>query len=256
MARRQPEQHPPPVQWLQVHYTKTGPARFASHRDLARAFERALRRTGVPMAYSSGFSPHPRISYASAAPTGAASLAEYLEIGLALDCDPEAVRQALELALPPGMGVPRVRQPARRGLAELLTASLWRLDSPEAPPGAMGAALGALLDLGTAVVERATGKGLRRIEVRPALLAGTPAGAGLEVLLAHGAPQVRPDDLFAALVRLEPALTGRPVLATRLAQGRPDEGSGLLDPFAVEAALDQQVAAPPGVDEHGDQPSL
>ena len=59
-----------------------GPLRFTSHRDFARAFERALRRARVPIAYSQGFTPHPKISYASAAPTGVASEAEYLEIGL------------------------------------------------------------------------------------------------------------------------------------------------------------------------------
>src|SRR4029453_11201813 len=82
---------PPRVQWRRVKYAKRGRARFTSHRDFGRAFERALRRAGVPMAYSSGFSPHPRISYPNASPTGAASEAEYLEIGLAAACDPDKV---------------------------------------------------------------------------------------------------------------------------------------------------------------------
>src|SRR6059058_2885844 len=95
---RQPEGPPPPpvVQRLRVRYAKRGRARFTSHRDFSRAFERALRRAGVPMAYSSGFSPHPRISYANASPTGAASEAEYCEIGLTEPCDPERVREALD----------------------------------------------------------------------------------------------------------------------------------------------------------------
>ncbi len=82
MARK-PEGPPPPptVQRLRVHYTKRGRLRFSSHRDFQRAFERALRRAAVPMAYSAGFSPHPKVSYAGAAPTGVASEAEYLEIG-------------------------------------------------------------------------------------------------------------------------------------------------------------------------------
>ena len=106
-SRTQPEQHAPPVQWLRVRYAKRGRARFTSHRDFGRAFERALRRAGVPMAYSSGFSPHPRISYPNAAPTGAASEAEYLEIGLAAACDPDKVKDALDAALPPGLDVAR-----------------------------------------------------------------------------------------------------------------------------------------------------
>ena len=56
--------------------------RFASHRDIARAVERGVRRAGLPVAHSAGFSPHPKISYSGGAPTGAASEAEYLEISL------------------------------------------------------------------------------------------------------------------------------------------------------------------------------
>ena len=107
-TRTQPEQHAPPVQRLRIKYAKRGRARFTSHRDFGRAFERALRRAAVPMAYSSGFSPHPRISYANAAPTGAASEAEYLEIGLAAACDPAAVQAALDAALPPGLDIVEV----------------------------------------------------------------------------------------------------------------------------------------------------
>src|SRR5512132_4687121 len=86
-SRTQPEQHAPPVQWLRLRYAKRGRLRFTSHRDFARAFERALRRAAVPMAYSAGFSPHPKVSYVGAAPTGVASEAEYLEIGLAAPVD-------------------------------------------------------------------------------------------------------------------------------------------------------------------------
>ena len=59
---RTPDGPPPPptVQRLRVHYAKRGRLRFSSHRDFQRAFERALRRAAVPMAYSAGFSPHPQ----------------------------------------------------------------------------------------------------------------------------------------------------------------------------------------------------
>ena len=69
---RQPTGPPPPptVQKLRLRYTKRGPLRFASHRDLARALERALRRAQVPMAFSAGFSPHPKISTWGPLPPG------------------------------------------------------------------------------------------------------------------------------------------------------------------------------------------
>jgi hypothetical protein len=131
---RQPEGPPPPptVQKLRLRYAKRGPLRFASHRDLARALERALRRAGVPMAFSAGFSPHPKISYVGAAPTGAASEAEYLEIGLAEARDPEAVRAALDASLPPGVDVLECVEAAEGSgsLADRIDAARWRVELP------------------------------------------------------------------------------------------------------------------------------
>src|SRR5215204_3004913 len=103
MPRQDPPQQPPPVQRLRVRYAKRGRLRFTSHRDFSRAFERAVFRARIPMAYSSGFNPHPRISYAGASPTGAASEAEYLEIGLSEQVDPEDVRRQLDASLPEGL---------------------------------------------------------------------------------------------------------------------------------------------------------
>src|SRR5262245_65881512 len=95
----------PVVQRIRIRYAKRGRLRFTSHRDFARAFGRAVQRARVPIAYSQGFTPHPKISYASAAPTGVASEAEYLEIGLRARVDPEAARAALDEALSPGLDV-------------------------------------------------------------------------------------------------------------------------------------------------------
>src|ERR1043165_10081425 len=101
MARRVPTGPPPPpvVQRIRIRYAKRGRVRFTSHRDFARAFERALRRADIPMAYSAGFHPHPRISYVNAAPTGVASEAEYLEIALAERREPAELAAVLDAAL-------------------------------------------------------------------------------------------------------------------------------------------------------------
>ena len=110
----QPEQQPPPVQRLRIRYAKRGRLRFTSHRDFSRAFERAVFRARIPMAYSSGFNPHPRISYAGAAPTGSASEAEYLEIALAEVIDPARAHADLDEALPDGLDVLEVVRQRRR----------------------------------------------------------------------------------------------------------------------------------------------
>ena len=116
---RTPEGPPPPpaVQKLRIRYAKRGRLRFSSTRDFQRALERALRRADVPMAFSAGFHPHPKISYANAAPTGTASEAEYVEISVTHRVDPDSLREALDEALPVGLDVLQVVEaaPGRAG---------------------------------------------------------------------------------------------------------------------------------------------
>ena len=139
-----PEGPPPPptVQRLRVHYAKRGRLRFTSHRDFQRAFERALRRAAVPMAYSAGFSPHPKVSYAGAAPTGVASEAEYLEIGLAERCDPERLAGRAGRVAPArprrprgGRGGPAAGEHQAPSLADRLEASVWQVTLAGVSPG-------------------------------------------------------------------------------------------------------------------------
>jgi len=223
------------VQRLRVRYAKRGRARFTSHRDFGRAFERALRRAGVPMAYSSGFSPHPRISYANASPTGAASEAEYLEIGLSELCDPAKVQAALDAALPPGLDVVEVVPSPPGALADLLTGSRWAVDLVGVPADAVGAAVTALLAQQSVQVERMTKNGMRLFDARAAVISLTleePTRADavrLLVTLAHTVPAVRPDDVLAALVAVSPGVASdvAPVL-TRLSQGVLDPVTGLV----------------------------
>src|SRR4051812_10403934 len=170
---RQPDGPPPPpvVQRLAIRYAKRGRLRFTSHRDFARAFERALRRAGVPMAYSAGFSPHPKISWVGAAPTGVASEAEYVEIGLAEVCDPERVRRDLDAALPAGLDVVAVIETAHRGLAEHVEASRWRAELPGVTETEVAAAAERFLALDSAPVERLMKDGRRTIDARAAVVA-------------------------------------------------------------------------------------
>jgi radical SAM-linked protein len=67
---------------LRLRYAKLGRIRFTSQRDVARMWERALRRSGLPVAWSEGFSPRPLLSFGLALPTGAESLGEYLDVRL------------------------------------------------------------------------------------------------------------------------------------------------------------------------------
>ncbi|WP_109506491.1 TIGR03936 family radical SAM-associated protein [Nocardioides speluncae] len=227
--REQPEQQAPPVQRLRIRYAKRGRLRFTSHRDFSRAFERAIFRARVPMAYSSGFNPHPRISYAGAAPTGSASEAEYLEIGLAEVADPAAIKALLEEALPDGLDVLEVVESPGGSLADLLTASRWLIDTT-ADQAAAAAAVAAFLASDEVLVQRMTKKGVREFNCRAAVASLTvverAGGARLDLLLRHVVPAVRPDDVLTGLAAAGGLEAGESPLLTRLAQGPYDESTG------------------------------
>lgn len=70
------------VERIRFRYAKRGKIRFTSQRDVARMWERALRRSGLPVAWSEGFSPRPLLSFGLALPTGCESRAEYLDVRL------------------------------------------------------------------------------------------------------------------------------------------------------------------------------
>ncbi|MBK9434870.1 MAG: DUF2344 domain-containing protein [Micrococcales bacterium] len=227
MARRTPDrEYVPPVQTLQLRYAKRGRMRFASHRDFQRAWERALRRVAVPMAYSAGFSPHPKISYAGAAPTGAASEAEYLEIGVLQVVNPQELCEALDRSLPEGLDVVGIVE-ADGSLVEALKASRWRIQWPMP----VGEAVEAFVAQSHVEVERTTKAGRRRVDVR-ALCSDLVMVAPdtLEVTVAHAEPTPRPAEVVAAIRVVTPDLPDVPVLATRLAQGTPEPG-GVAPPF-------------------------
>ena len=198
-----------------VQYAKQDRMRYASHRDFARVFERALRRAEVPMAYSSGFTPHPRISYINPTFTGAESVAEYLVLALSSVVEPDDVRQRLSSAMPQGFPILDVRPVPK---TPTFTSSLWEVQGTvPCLTLSAGEQLTTMLSSPLEVV-RETKNGPRRFDVRPALesLTLTEEGA-LRMVIRHTEPLIRPDDVLAALRSLHPQL-GPTDLIIRLAQ--------------------------------------
>jgi radical SAM-linked protein len=246
MARRTPDGPPPPpvVQRVRLHYAKRGRLRFTSHRDFARAFERALRRAAVPMAYSAGFTPHPKISYVGAAPTGVASEAEYLEIGLAAEVDVDELRATLDAALPEGLDIVDAVLAGPGSLPERMHASAWRIELPGVDEATAGAALAEFLARTEVSVERLTKDGRRLLDARAPVVRASVSGAAadgsdhtravLDLVVRQVTPTVRPDDVVAALRDVAGLAPTGPPVAARLAQGPLDEDGEIGDPLAAD----------------------
>ena len=241
---RQPDGPPPPptVQKLRIRYAKRGRLRFASHRDLARTLERALRRAQVPMAFSAGFSPHPKISYLGAAPTGAASEAEYVEIGVSVRCDPEAVRVALDDSLPTELAILECVEAGEGtgSLADRIDTSVWRVELPGLTPAELGPAVEEFLSREVVIVAKRTKNGPKDVDVRPSVIsasAGEEAGCAiLHMVVRQGTPAVRPDDVLAALTAVADLRPPLPPRAVREAQGRLDDTGTVADPLGPDRA--------------------
>jgi radical SAM-linked protein len=232
--------------------------RFASHRDIARAVERGVRKADLPVAHSAGFSPHPKISYAGGAPTGTASEAEYLEIALTGECPAPDVRDRLNVALPDGIDVIEVLEVAG-GLGGLrLEGSQWRVVLPGVAPADAARVVQAFLAAKSVVVERSTSKGTRQLDARAAVVtleldrrAGQDGDAGcaiLRMVVRHLTPAVRPDDILAALSKVAGTVAAlapsSPPLVTRLAQGPlgMEAGTGGASDGAAAEAVGAQSA--------------
>ncbi len=239
-----------PVCKVRLRYAKRGKLRFTSHRDVARAFERALRRAGLPMAYSQGYHPHPKVSWLGAAPTGAASEAEYVEIALVEHLDPEMVRARLDAALPDGLAVLEGVFAGPGALADRIDASAWRIEVRGVDGARLREAADLLLATPKLLVERVTKDGPRSIDARAAIVSlevedgpavlPEPDHLGecgiLMAVVRQVSPAVRPDDVLSALGAVAGLPSSVLVKAIRTAQGWLDDDGGLVDPLAADRA--------------------
>jgi radical SAM-linked protein len=246
------------VQRIRLRYTKRGRLRFTSHRDFQRAFERALRRAGAPMAYSAGFTPHPKVSYANAAPTGTASEAEYLEIALAEHRDPETLRALLDTSMPDGLDIVDAVEVRTGDFADRLQASTWEIRLDGVTVETAGAAVAAFLAAPSVEVRRQTKKGVRTFDARAAVARleaapgpsdgpGERACAILRLVVRHLTPAVRPDDVLSGLRATADLAPPVAPGVTRLAQGPLDEEHGTVtDPLTPDRDAVLVATAPGG----------
>jgi radical SAM-linked protein len=185
-----------------------------------------------------------------------ASEAEYLELALAERVEPEALRAALDAALPPGLDVLECVEAGPGSLADRVEVSRWRVELPGVAPERLVAAVEAFLGRERVEVQRLTKDGRRTLDARGPVVSarcgseaaqgGLSACAIIDLVVRQVTPAVRPDDVLAALravADLEPSIAPR---ASRMAQGRLDDTGGIADPLGPDraAALAAREGAP------------
>lgn len=211
---------------IRVRFTKQGKVRFTSHRDVARLWERALRRSSLPVASTEGFSPRPKMHFGLALSTGHESLGEYLDIDLREpvgdDTDLDALPAMLSPLLPVGIEIERVAAIDRSvmSLQEAVVACDWRLEVVGADTAAVQHAVDALVAAEQLTVTRQRKGKEVSDDIRPAILALRVADDGwLEAELATQPRGIRPSELIAALA----TFVARPAI------GGLDEGESLVE---------------------------
>jgi radical SAM-linked protein len=199
---------------IRCRYTKIGKVRFLGHRDLARGLDRALRRTGVPVARTQGFTPRFKLAFGLALPTGAESVAEFLDIDLSANepVDLLQLPSAVSAVLPPGVDITAVGplEPHSGSLQSSVTSCTWEITLSSADEAAVAEGVERALTA-TELVASVTRKGVEaQQDLRPDLiqlgvLPPTDDGAirlELELTSAAGAGggrSVRPGDVIQAI---------------------------------------------------------
>ena len=226
---------------IRIRFGKLGRVRWTSHRDVARMWERALRRARLPLAYTEGFSPRPKLSFGLALPTGCESNAEYLDVALSETVAPADLTATFSSLLPDGVDVLAAQVlPAGSGsLQEEVTSCRWEIDVPQMGPDALAEVIDRVLGAETLSVTRERKGRPVTDDMRPSVLAlsSLASGAGAQLVAELGTrPRgVRPAEL-AQVMGIELGL------ARRTNQWIERDGSRwepLATPAAVAAVLER-----------------
>lgn len=198
---------------IRIRFTKTGKIRWTSHRDVARIWERTIRRVGLPIAYSQGFSPHPKVHFGLALSTGHESLAEYLDLDLDDDA-PEvpgpaelaALAAPLTAALPVGLEVTAVAPIADNAtsLQQAVESCEWRIEIRGVEPHEVAPAIERVLAAPELTITRQRKGRDVTDDIRPYVLAlavvgPTDAGTEIDAHLATQPRGLRTSELLAVL---------------------------------------------------------
>ncbi len=99
---------------FRITFSKTGPLVFISHLDLAHTFVRAMNRALIPLRYSEGFNPHPKLAFALPLSVGMAGENEMCDVGLKTDMGPDELMQKLISVMPEYITIKKVKAPGKK----------------------------------------------------------------------------------------------------------------------------------------------
>ena len=177
------------VQRIRVRFQKTGELTVISHLDLMRAFERALRRAGLPLRMTEGFNPHPRLSFPAALGVGIEGAEEVMEFDLADWVTPSEVERRLREQLPAGLNILSVK-PADPQQTARVQEVAYRAEPAEAAlsedPRLSAEALEAFRRKPELLVERRRKGRDKSVDIRPFLISVERDGAGVTLRLKAG----------------------------------------------------------------------
>ena len=184
---------------LLAKFEKRQAASLTSHLDLQRNMQRALRRTGLPIAYSKGFNPHAVLSFATALPLGYESVCEIMDIQLSGDADVENAINALNAALPTGLTALEARLVGDS--FPTLTACCYAACYTIALSEEMGEeSVAAFLASDEVLMDKKSKSGMRKVDIRPLVHEMRLDGQILHLKVTHtGDSALRPDLLLKAL---------------------------------------------------------
>lgn len=162
-------------------YEKTGPAAYLSQLELQTVFERALRRAGLPLTFSAGFHPMPRLSFGNALPVGVSSTCEWINVFLREDFEPTQVVKRLQPVMPKGLKpikADRLSMGKKQPQAVEEVYEVVFLENGER----FRSDWKAFMDADEFVIEKRTKKGMKNMDIRPTVKTINETDTGLEVV--------------------------------------------------------------------------
>jgi radical SAM-linked protein len=196
-----------------IEFSKGAEVRFLSHLELMRAFERAIRRAELPIAFSEGFNPHPKMSFSSALAVGVTCDKEYLDLELQQELNAQEVMERLNQSLPPGFKVRRciLLQKKERALMAMVAEASYKVKVSLLSPvtkEVIDEAVDRLLAKESLIIEKKAKKGSKLKEIRPGIFALKCVEANNEwaefifTVQAGSEGNIRPEEVLKALTEI------------------------------------------------------